>query len=79
MSALFMRPDVIFLLTDGGYPELNAGQLRLIQRQAGRRTTIHCLRFGFGPQQESDHFLMRLAADNGGAFTYVDMSAASHR
>lgn len=74
MSALALKPDVIFLLTDGGYPELNAGQLRTIHRVAKGRTTIHCLRFGFGVEQESNHFMRRLAAGTGGTYLYVDMS-----
>jgi Ca-activated chloride channel family protein len=74
MSALYHKPDVIFLLTDGGDPALTAGQRQRIRRVAGGRTSIHCIQFGFGPRQESGAFLERLAAENRGSYGYLDMS-----
>ena len=73
-TALRLKPDVVFLLTDGGDPELNQGQLQWIHQQAGNRTVIHCLEFGKGPLQESDNFLMKIAQQNGGVYRYVDMA-----
>jgi hypothetical protein len=72
--ALALKPDVIFLLTDGGDPHLNAAQLRELRRLAAARTSIHCLQFGFGPLQESDNFMMRLAQQNRGGYQYLQVS-----
>jgi hypothetical protein len=73
VAALKLKPEVIFLLTDGGDPELNAGQFRVIREQAAGRTTIHCLHFERG-SPDPDSFLRRLAAENRGSYVYIDMS-----
>ncbi|MFV1966101.1 MAG: hypothetical protein ACC628_11795 [Pirellulaceae bacterium] len=75
LSALHLEPDVIYLLTDGGDPALTDAQQRRITKFATPKTSIHCVHFGFGPLQEPDHFLRRLAARNQGGYRYVDMSA----
>jgi hypothetical protein len=73
-AALAMEPDAVFLLTDGGDPHLNEIQLANIRKLAARRTTIHCIQFGFGALGDDDNFMMRLARENGGGYTYVNMS-----
>lgn len=75
-AALDLRPDVVYLLTDGGDPYLSPGQLAEARQTARRQgTTIHTVQFGFGPLQEEDRgFMKKLALDNGGSFTYVNMS-----
>ncbi len=74
-AGLRLKPDALYLFTDGGDPYLNEAQLGQIRRHAaGQRTTIHCVHFGFGPPRDSDHFLVRLARENGGGYVYVDMS-----
>ncbi|MCH5372947.1 MAG: VWA domain-containing protein [Planctomycetes bacterium] len=78
-AALAMEPDAVFLLTDGGDPYLNEIQLANIRKLAAGRTTIHCIRFGFGPASGEDHFMKRLAAQNGGSYSYVNMSERSER
>jgi hypothetical protein len=75
LAALRLKPEVIFLLTDGGDPQLDAGELRLIREQTAGRTTIHCVQFGRGPRSDSAGFLARLAAESRGSYTYVDMNA----
>ena len=75
LAALRMKPEVIFLLTDGGDPPLDAGQLRTIRETAGSGTTIHCLHFGRGKRGDGGNFLTRLAADNHGSYVYIDMNA----
>jgi hypothetical protein len=65
---------VIFLLTDGGDPVLNGGQLQLIRERAAGRTSIHCLHFGRGPADSAGHFLAKLAAQNGGNYLYIDVN-----
>jgi hypothetical protein len=72
-AALRLKPDVIFLLTDGGEPPLSRPEIELLTRENGGRTAIHCLHFGAGPLQQSDNFLARLARLNRGTYDYVDM------
>jgi hypothetical protein len=73
LAALKLKPEVIFLLSDGEDPRLNASQFRTIREQAAARTSIHCLHFGRGPP-ESDNFLRRLAVENRGSYVYIDMN-----
>jgi len=75
LSVLRLEPDVIFLLTDGGDPELKDHQLRSLAKIAGGHTKICCLHFGAGPLQQPGHFLQRLAALTGGEYGYIDVSA----
>ncbi|MGA2034805.1 MAG: VWA domain-containing protein [Thermoguttaceae bacterium] len=73
MTAIRLRPDVIFFLTDGDDPQLSAQQLdRLDRRGAG--ITIHTIQFGTGPQRKADNFMVRLARQSGGQHIYVDTS-----
>jgi hypothetical protein len=73
-AALAMEPDVVFLMNDGGDPHLGEIALKNIKKLADGRSTISCVQFGFGPLADRDNFMMRLARQNGGSFTYVDMS-----
>lgn len=73
LTALHLEPDVVFLLTDGGDPELNSADLAAIRDAAGR-TSIHCIQFGMGPLQDSDLFLQKLALQNRGSYGYVDVT-----
>jgi hypothetical protein len=70
-----LKPEVIYLLTDGGDPHLKPAQIAAIAEQARPRTTIHCLHFGKTKSDTgaSDHFLRRLAAVTGGSYTFVPM------
>jgi hypothetical protein len=73
-AALRLKPEVIYLLTDGD-PHLNGLDLQTIREQAGSRTTIHCLQFGRGmaaPAQQQS--FERLARENRGTYTYLDMN-----
>lgn len=71
--AIRLQPDVIFFLTDADEPKLSPGQLADIHRRAGG-ITINAIQFGFGPRPSSDNFLVRLARQNGGQHSYVDVS-----
>jgi hypothetical protein len=73
LSGLRFKPDVLFLLTDGGYPEISAGQLTQIRRRASGRTTIHTIQFGVGQLSGEPSFMQRLAKQNGGHFHYVNV------
>src|SRR5262249_277869 len=44
-SALRLKPEVIFLLTDGGDPLLSLGDLLAIRDENAGRTEIHCIQF----------------------------------
>lgn len=71
--ALSMNPDVVVLLTDGGTPALNESQLTRLRRSAGG-AQIHCIQFGLGPQQQSNHFMRKLAGQNLGTYRYIDVT-----
>lgn len=73
-AALKLKPDVIFIFTDGGDPYLNAGQLRAIREAARGRTAIHAIHFGSGSLAEPEHFLKSLAGQNGGSYVHIDMA-----
>ncbi len=69
--ATALKPDVIFLLTDGDDPKLTAPQLEKIERwSAGIR--INAIEFGPGPAPQTESFLKELARRTGGEYTYVD-------
>jgi Ca-activated chloride channel family protein len=74
LAALRLKPEVIFLLTDGGDPVMSKGDLQFIRQQAGGRTSIHCVQFGAGRAAEEPSFLTRLAAENRGSYVYIDVN-----
>lgn len=73
-AALAFKPDAIIFMTDGGYPELNSGQLKTIQKLAPSGCEIHCIQFGIGPLQSTTNFMTKLAQQNDGSFRYIDVS-----
>jgi len=73
LLALSLHPDVIFFLTDADEPEMTDAELAEVRRRAGG-TVIYAVEFGFGPQRRTDNFLVKLARQNGGQHTYVDIS-----
>ncbi len=72
--ALKLQPDVIFFLTDADQPELSPAQLEKIHRTNNGRCSINTIEFGLGPPIHNDNFLVRLARENNGKYTYVDVS-----
>lgn len=72
--AIRLRPDVIFFLTDGDDPQLSPQQIERISRMAAG-ITIHAIEFGSGPRPAGPSFLASLAAENGGKYVYVDITA----
>lgn len=74
MTALYMKPDVIFFLTDGADPPLTPSQLAQIHQRAAGRTAIHSIQFGYGPAKDDSRFMQQLAEQNGGSYRYVDIS-----
>ena len=74
--AIKMRPDVIYFLTDADEPQLSRRQLNSIQRLAAG-ITIHAIEFGPGLKPAGKSFLAVLAEENGGQYTYVDISKST--
>lgn len=75
LAALRLKPEVIFLLTDAGDPIMKPADLRLIREVTRGRTSIHCLHFGRGESDSAENFMQRLATENRGSYTYIDMNA----
>ena len=73
LAALRLKPEVIYLLTDGGDPHLRPGQINFLAEHCRPRTSIHCLHFGKGTADEVplDHHLRRLAAESGGSYAFI--------
>ena len=69
--AIRMRPDVIFLLTDGDKPFVTARELARIDR-IGPGITIHTIQFGEGPHRDASGWMGKLARQSGGEYRYVD-------
>lgn len=75
VGALAAKPDVLFLLTDGGDPFISPGQFKRLRDMAQGKTTIHCIQFGKGPPiDEGELFMRKLASETGGSYTYVDVN-----
>ncbi|MEN6450311.1 MAG: VWA domain-containing protein [Thermoguttaceae bacterium] len=71
--AVRLHPDVIYFLTDGDDPKMTATQLEKI-RDLAAGVLINTVEFGPGPKPEEPSFLAKLAEQNGGGYTYVDLS-----
>jgi hypothetical protein len=70
--ALRMRPDVIFLLTDGeAKDDPTDAQLRRLRRLNGGRTKINVIQFCLTPR--TGGALVRLAAENGGRHVFMNL------
>jgi hypothetical protein len=70
--AIRLRPDVIYLLTDGDEPKLTPAQLEKISHRAAG-IVIHCIEFGPGPKPAGASFLADLARQNGGKYAHIDI------
>ncbi|MGA2259303.1 MAG: VWA domain-containing protein [Thermoguttaceae bacterium] len=71
LLAIRMRPDVIFLLTDGDKPFVTAQEMARIDR-VGPGIMIHTIQFGEGPQTGGRGWMGKLARQSGGEYGYVD-------
>ena len=74
LLALSYKPDTVFVLTDADAPELDAQELRDIQRRNNSNATIHVVEFGIQADLSRDSFLKRLARQNGGRHRYHDLT-----
>lgn len=75
VMALRMRPDVIYLMTDGDDPELTGRDLERISRINDASTVIHTIQFGRGEPKKGAEWLKRLASENRGEYKFVDVNA----
>jgi hypothetical protein len=72
VKALRLKPDVIFLLTDGEEKDdLSAKDLRDLTRQNGGRTAINVIQICREPRPDST--LVELAQQNRGKHTFLDI------
>ncbi|AGA30334.1 vWA domain-containing protein [Singulisphaera acidiphila] len=62
--ALSLRPDAVFLLSDGEFPE---GTVEAIARKNGRKIPIHCIDLSNDSGGEQ---LQRIARDSGGQYRW---------
>lgn len=62
-QAIGMRPDAIFLLSDGEFPE---GTVEAVAKQNKNKVPIHCVDLGGGAGADQ---LARIARDSGGEYT----------
>lgn len=72
-TAIRLRPDVIFFLTDADEPRLSEVQMEGIRRRAAG-IIIHTVEFGMGAPGSSRNFIARLADQNGGQYVYIDIT-----
>lgn len=72
-AALELQSDVIFFLTDSAGEQMTADQLARV-RQLNRATAIFTIEFGAGGRASTPSFLERLAMENGGQHTYIDVT-----
>ncbi len=78
LTALSMRPDVVFFLTDAADPNLSSRQLdQVVSRAEGGLTTIHTIQFGTGENNGEGQWIEQLAKRTQGKFRYVDVAKLS--
>jgi hypothetical protein len=70
-AAANLRPDVIFLLSDGDEPGLTEKQLDKVENWSAG-IIINTIQFGEGPRPKTDTFMVELARRTQGKFVYVD-------
>jgi hypothetical protein len=75
VSVMQLKPDVVYLLTDGD-PVLTASQRKRIREESGGRTVISCIQFGrIRPDEEATRSALEaLAKENRGSYVFVDMA-----
>ena len=77
-TALRLKPDVIFFLTDGQEPPIDERELELLKKLNGQKTRIHSIEFGVGAEVSEGanprNFLRKLSHQNGGTYRYYDVT-----
>ncbi|MBO12303.1 MAG: hypothetical protein CMJ68_16275 [Planctomycetaceae bacterium] len=77
-KALSFEPEVIYFLTDAdANSAIHPGDMeRLLRRNRGR-TRIHTIKFGLGAELTTNHYVKKLALQNGGRYRYRDIKTFS--
>lgn len=75
-QGLAMKPDVLYLLSDGDFGPQNDDVIKLVQdaRAAGANTTIHTILLRYETVPESEQALRRIAELTGGTYKHVSES-----
>jgi hypothetical protein len=71
MTAIRMRPDVIFFLSDADNP-MTAAELNRIRQNNGGVAAIHTIEFGNNRRSAEENSLQRLSRQNRGTYVLVD-------
>ncbi len=71
LAAFGLSPDVIFFLTDADKPALSAERVAKLTDRNRSGAILHTIQFGVGAAPGAN-FLSRLAAQNRGAYRYLD-------
>jgi hypothetical protein len=70
-DALALRPDTVYLLTDGDFPDPRAFRSSLDSLAPRNPFKLHIVAFGPPPRYDTDHALAEIAADHGGTLTRI--------
>jgi hypothetical protein len=76
-SAIGLKPDVIFFLTDA--EDLRITEVKEVTELNKDRARIHTIAFGVGPEVEGQDMLRELADRNGGSYRYIDADRYGRR
>ena len=79
--ALKQYPDIIFFLTDAAEPAMSPSDLDKVKRINAGRARIHTIEFGVGPEliEYTSNFLRRMPQQNGGTYSYHDVTKFKDR
>ena len=82
-AALGYKPDVVFFLTDADDDRLTESTLALVRKDwnKDKKAHLHCIKFGEGPDLNSrtGRLMKRLADENSGSYSYLDVSRLDSR
>ncbi len=80
LMAMKLKPDVIYFLTDAEDDDaLSEAEMARIRDSNRGGITIHCIKFGHHDEPPRQNYLGKLAAENGGRYTYVNVRALGQR
>jgi len=77
-KALSFEPEVIYFLTDAdSNAAIHPGDMERLARSNRGRTRIHAIKFGLGAELITNHYVKKLALQNGGRYRYRDIKTFS--
>ncbi|MEC9009150.1 MAG: hypothetical protein VX311_04475 [Planctomycetota bacterium] len=77
-KALSFEPEVIYFLTDAdANSAIHPGDMERLARRNRGRTRIHTIKFGLGAELTTNHYVKKLALQNGGRYRYRDIKTFS--